>query len=202
MSKEHSNSLEPSQRCTLVVLQILRGHNFYDGTDFERLLYSSSVNTAISSLLLQSCPDLLDFRCDKILFALLFIYVRALSYFFSISMVEELLEYVMEPLLKFLIESGGDVLVANTWPWYKDIESTVPGVTETSCILSMFTSVLERYCSRETMERKYRSDSLTSDSDLQRRSDSVEDTREQKVFISNAFAYAFVWGIGGRMHKR
>ena len=119
-----------------------------------------------------------------------------------IKVVESMLEHIDEPLAEFLANDAEPLL---TTKYASVTHSTATScLPEISSILQLLAAILERCISRESHERRFRSESISILSDAgstHGRSNGARETEEIK-FVSNAFAYAFVWAVGGRLDER
>ena len=116
--------------------------------------------------------------------------------------MESLLNHINEPLLDFLANNCDELLSPRSLPGIQNHSKAISGVTEVSAILQMLTAVLDRFLSRESAERTLVKESLISvaGSIHSDRASSTGVHLETK-FISNAFAYSFVWAVAGRIHE-
>ena len=113
-----------------------------------------------------------------------------------------MLEHINEPLAEFLANDAEPLLTKKYASATHD--ATTSCLPEISSILQLLAAILERCISRDSHEKRLRSESLSVLSDpgsTHGRSNGVRETEEIR-FISNAFAYAFVWAVGGRLHER
>ncbi len=109
-----------------------------------------------------------------------------------------MLRHINEPLLEFLAKGDS---VHSSPSLFRAAESqfnAVSTIAEMSSILAMLTAVLDRFMSRESAEKALRAESVISDISV--RCKSTPTANAETRFVSNAFAFAFVWAVAGRIH--
>ncbi len=122
--------------------------------------------------------------------------------FCRIGVVENMLDHINEPLCEFLTKPPSGIRSSSLFPVTTSQSNPVSILAEISSILQMLTSILDRFMSREKAEKALRKDSVISENDSLARTQSFSiGANAEARFISNAFAFSFVWAVAGRLSE-
>ena len=112
-----------------------------------------------------------------------------------------MLEHIDAPLSEFLSYERANLLNPGSSSIQTDIANCATFITS---ILQLLGSVLKKYLSRDSTDKNQRKESVTNLSEVESVTGrvAVSKDNEEIKFISNTFAFVFVWAVSGRLHQR
>ena len=111
-----------------------------------------------------------------------------------------MLEHIIEPLNEFLSEETVQRLSSESSMKRKLVHC----LTEISSILQLLGAFLDKFALIKESEKALSKKKVPSfhEADSPSLTNRVTKESEEVKFISNMFAFAFVWGVRGRLHER
>ena len=117
------------------------------------------------------------------------------------KVVKEMINHVNEPLAEFLSKESVQLLSPVS---SKPTANMGNCSTDVASILQLLGAILQRFAIFERAEHAASTKSLSRwhEVDHQFHSNISTENSEEVRFISNAFAFAFVWAVSGRLRER
>ena len=117
------------------------------------------------------------------------------SLYFSLNIVERMLDHINQPLTEFLSKKTVQMLSPKSISYCSIVISS---------ILHLLVAVLDRFSSMEkvTVVHSGKNESSLHGKVIPLDSNNAKKDVEESKSITNAFAFAFVWAVAGHIHER